>query len=189
MLVVDAGGSARRFGDEPLLIARRLPGVPVIVGESRYQAGLEAERRFQADVHLLDDVFQHRRLARDFDIVLLSRRDLQDRLLPSGRLREPLSSLARADAVVWSEPGDVPALPASIPVWRVRRQVRASRSNLLRNLSYFARLPGRSAFCAILKAPASKPPVIIDFAIIMPTPKPTSSGFAARPAAPEPMAS
>ena len=108
VLVVDAGGDARRFGDEPLLIARRLPDVPVIVGESRYQAGLEAERRFQTDVHLLDDAFQHRRLARDFDIVLLSRRDLQDRLLPSGLLREPLSSIARAGAVIWSEPGDVP---------------------------------------------------------------------------------
>ncbi len=123
VLVVDAGGDARRFGDEPLLIARRLPNVPVIVGESRYQAGLEAERRFQGDLHLLDDAFQHRRLARDFDIVLLSRRDLQDRLLPSGLLREPLSSIARADAVIWSEPGEVPALPASIPLWRVRRQI------------------------------------------------------------------
>ena len=123
VLVVDAGGNARRYGDEPLLIARRLPDVPVIVGESRYQAGLEAERRFQVDIHLLDDAFQHRQLARDFDIVLLSRRDLQDCLLPSGLLREPLSSLARADAVIWSEPGDLPVLPASIPLWRVRRQI------------------------------------------------------------------
>ena len=123
VLVVDASGSPVRFGDEPLLIARRLPDVPVVVGENRYQAGLEAERRFEFDVHLLDDAFQHRRLARDFDIVLVSRRDLQDRLLPSGRLREPLSALTRADAVVWSEPGDLPSLPASIPVWRVRRQL------------------------------------------------------------------
>jgi tetraacyldisaccharide 4'-kinase len=123
VLVVDADGSPLRFGDEPVLIARRLPGVPVIVGESRYQAGLEAERRFESDVHLLDDAFQHRQLARDFDIVLLSRRDLQDRLLPSGRLREPLSALTRADAVVWSEPGELPSLPAPMPVWRVRRQL------------------------------------------------------------------
>jgi len=123
VLVVDSGGSAARFGDEPLLMARRLPDVPVLVGERRYQAGLEAERRWQTDVHLLDDGFQHRQLARDFDIVLLSRRDLEDRLLPAGRLREPLSALARADAVVWSEPEDVPALPVSMPVWRVRRRV------------------------------------------------------------------
>jgi tetraacyldisaccharide 4'-kinase len=123
VLVVDAGGAPAQFGDEPLLIARRLPDVPVIVGESRFQAGLEAERRFESDVHLLDDGFQHRGLARDFDIVLLSRRDLDDRLLPSGRLREPLSSLTRADAAVWSEPEDIPSLPPSIPVWRVRRQL------------------------------------------------------------------
>jgi tetraacyldisaccharide 4'-kinase len=123
VLVVDDGGTPTQFGDEPLLIARRLPDVPVIVGESRYQAGLEAERCFESDVHLLDDAFQHRGLARDFDIVLLSRRDLDDRLLPVGRLREPLSSLTRADAVVWSEPGDIPSLPVSIPLWRVRRQL------------------------------------------------------------------
>ncbi|MGA2961596.1 MAG: tetraacyldisaccharide 4'-kinase [Candidatus Korobacteraceae bacterium] len=123
VLVVDAGGSPLQFGDEPLLIARRLPGVPVVVGESRFQAGLEAERRFETDIHLLDDAFQHRQLTRDFDVVLLSRFDLQDRLLPSGRLREPLSSLARADALVWSEPGDIPSLPASIPVWRAHRRV------------------------------------------------------------------
>ena len=123
VMIVDAGGSPLRYGDEPLLIARRLPGVPVIVGESRYQAGLEAERHFESDVHLLDDAFQHRQLARDFDIVLLSRRDLEDRMLPSGRLRESLSSLARANAVVCSEPGDFPSLPPSMPLWRVRRHL------------------------------------------------------------------
>jgi tetraacyldisaccharide 4'-kinase len=99
VLVVKADGSAADFGDEPLLIARRL-GVPVIVGESRYAAGRAAERKFQSQLHILDDGFQHRSLARDFDIVLMTERDFGDRLLPSGRLREPLSSLARADAVV-----------------------------------------------------------------------------------------
>ena len=84
-------GDAARFGDEPVLMRQRLGNVPVIVGESRYQAGVEAEQRFKTDLHLLDDGFQHRELARDFDIVLLSPRDLEDRLLPLGRLREPLS--------------------------------------------------------------------------------------------------
>jgi len=123
VLAVDAQGDAARFGDEPLLMARRLADVPVIVGESRYEAGLEAERSFQTDVHLLDDGFQHRQLARDFDIVLLSPRDLEDSLLPSGRLREPLSSLARADAIVWSNGGDIPELAVTKPVWRVRRRI------------------------------------------------------------------
>ena len=93
VLVVETGGNAADFGDEPLLIARRL-GVPVIVGESRYEAGRVAEQKFQPQLHILDDGFQHRSLARDFDIVLMTERDFDDRLLPSGRLREPLSSLA-----------------------------------------------------------------------------------------------
>jgi tetraacyldisaccharide 4'-kinase len=99
VLVVDTGGNAADFGDEPLLMARRL-GVPVIVGESRYDAGRAAEQKFQSQLHILDDGFQHRSLARDFDIVLMTAGDFDDRMLPSGRLREPLSSLQRADAIV-----------------------------------------------------------------------------------------
>ena len=99
VLVVDPNGSPSDFGDEPLLIARRL-AVPVVVGESRYQAGRLAEKMFDPQLHILDDGFQHRSLARDFDIVLLSDSDFDDRLLPSGRLREPLVSLQRADAIV-----------------------------------------------------------------------------------------
>jgi len=97
--IVYSEGNAADFGDEPLLIAQRL-GVPVIVGESRNEAGRVAEQKFQPQLHILDDGFQHRSLARDFDIVLLTERDFDDRMLPSGRLREPLSSLQRADAIV-----------------------------------------------------------------------------------------
>src|SRR5271169_3980550 len=71
VMVVEPGGNAADFGDEPLLIARRL-GVAVVVGESRYAAGRVAEERFQPQLHILDDGFQHRSLARDFDIVLMS---------------------------------------------------------------------------------------------------------------------
>jgi tetraacyldisaccharide 4'-kinase len=99
VLAVETDGNAADFGDEPLLIARRL-GVPVIVGESRYDAGRVAEQKFDPQLHILDDGFQHRSLVRDFDIVLMTERDFDDRLLPSGRLREPLSSLQRADAIV-----------------------------------------------------------------------------------------
>jgi tetraacyldisaccharide 4'-kinase len=102
VLVVEPDGSAADFGDEPLLIARRL-GVPVIVGESRYDAGRIAERKFEPQLHILDDGFQHRSLFRDFDIVLMTERDFDDRLLPLGRLREPLSSLCRADAIALPE--------------------------------------------------------------------------------------
>ena len=97
---VDAAGNAERFGDEPLLIARST-AVPVYVGASRYEAGLLAESEPGGQgVHLLDDGFQHRQLARDLDIVVMHRSDLQQRLLPAGRLREPLASLRRAGVVV-----------------------------------------------------------------------------------------
>jgi len=122
-LVVDANGSAKDFGDEPLLIARRL-GCPIIVGESRYEAGLLAETRFGPQLHILDDGFQHRALARDFDVVLITPEDLRDTLLPTGRLREPLTSFRRADAVVLIGEVDVSALPISgKPIWRVRRGI------------------------------------------------------------------
>jgi tetraacyldisaccharide 4'-kinase len=100
--LVNPEGSAQEFGDEPLLIARKL-GVPVIVGEDRYAAGQFAEQRFGPQTHLLDDSFQHRRLARDFDIVLVTDEDLHDSLLPAGRLREPLASLSRASAIVFMD--------------------------------------------------------------------------------------
>lgn len=118
--VVDPNGTPEQFGDEPLLIARKLRA-PVIVGADRYQAGLVAEKRFSSKLHLLDDGFQHRRLHRDFDIVLLPAEDQRGTLLPTGRLREPLSALKRADAVVLPEPAETPLHAKS--VWRARRQM------------------------------------------------------------------
>lgn len=123
VLVVQPEGRAADFGDEPLLIARRL-GVPVIVGERRYEAGRVAEQKFQPQLHILDDGFQHRSLSRDFDIVLLTPDDFHDRLLPSGRLREPLFALERADAVVLPS-GLAPEHPAlrQKPIWRIEREL------------------------------------------------------------------
>ena len=120
---VDPAGSPRNFGDEPLLIARKL-GVPVIVGEDRYLAGQFAERKFGPQLHLLDDGFQHRRLARDFDIVLVNATDAGDDLLPVGRLREPVSALARANAIVLTnETSDRGLLADKQKLWRVRRDI------------------------------------------------------------------
>jgi len=121
-LVVDPDGSPLDFGDEPLLIAKTL-GCPVIVSESRYEAGMLAESRGKPELHLLDDGFQHRGLARDFDIVLVAPEDLNDQLLPFGRLREPVSALARADAVVVTEEFEARGLPEAKPVWTVRRSL------------------------------------------------------------------
>jgi tetraacyldisaccharide 4'-kinase len=127
-LLVNPEGSPLEFGDEPLLMARRL-GVPVIVGANRHRAGRLAEEKFGPQLHLLDDGFQHRSLARDFDIVLVSCEDAEDTLLPAGRLREPPGSVARADVVVFTNQtgADEKALPltpfAGPSVWRVRRGI------------------------------------------------------------------
>jgi tetraacyldisaccharide 4'-kinase len=125
VLQVDTSGPAALYGDEPLLLARSLKA-PVFVGEDRYQAGLAAEAFSArcprpARLHILDDGFQHRRLHRDFDIVLLAHSDLRARLLPFGRLREPLSSLSRAHAVV--APADLDTLLTEPNVWHIRRRL------------------------------------------------------------------
>ena len=90
---------ASRFGDEPLLLAHH--SLPVFVGADRWAAGQLAEQvHASRGLHILDDGFQHRRLARTVDIVLLQARDFHDRLLPAGNLREPLPSLRRAGICV-----------------------------------------------------------------------------------------
>ncbi len=120
--LVDPAGLPEEFGDEPLLLCRKL-SVPVVVGEDRYDAGVAAEKRFNTRLHLLDDGFQHRQLARDFDLVLVTPEDVRDRLLPSGRLREPLSAVARADAVVLMSGAEPQAFPAGKAFWRARRGI------------------------------------------------------------------
>ena len=89
-------------GDEPFMVAQRLKTVPVIVGQNRFKAGRLAIREFKPDVLLLDDAFQHLKLHRDLDIVLLdSKAPLGNTyLFPRGTLRESASALSRGDAVV-----------------------------------------------------------------------------------------
>jgi tetraacyldisaccharide 4'-kinase len=89
-------------GDEPLMLARALPGVAVVVGASRYLAGRVAEQQLGATVHVLDDGFQHLQIARTVDLLLVSEDDLSDLPLPAGRLREPLTAGTVADAVLVS---------------------------------------------------------------------------------------
>lgn len=103
-------------GDEPVLLARALSGVPVVVSKTRYQAGKRAHEEFDTDFYILDDGFQHRALARDLDLVLVDARDPvgNGRLLPWGPLREPAHQVGRANAVLltrtqgWA-PGQSPA--------------------------------------------------------------------------------
>jgi tetraacyldisaccharide 4'-kinase len=89
-----------RAGDEPMMLAESLAGVRVLVSESRAVSAALAEHALGATVHILDDGFQHRAMARDIDIVIIAPGDLEDRRLPFGRLRESPRALARAHAVI-----------------------------------------------------------------------------------------
>jgi tetraacyldisaccharide 4'-kinase len=156
-VVADRTDAVERYGDEPTLIARKSE-VRVWVGADRHLAGRAAEsfategpwtfdeESLQAGggpvyvtvgetpvvrgVHLLDDGFQHRQLARAMDIVLVTAEDLDDALLPAGNLREPLSALRRADVVVVREE-ELEAVQARVwplvregaQMWVVRRRL------------------------------------------------------------------
>lgn len=140
---VDPEGPAEHFGDEPLLLARRL-GVPVWVGADRYAAGLAAEAGPVELVHVLDDGFQHRRLARTADVVLLTCAELTDGLLPAGNLRESLQALERAHIIVLREE-EAEELRLYVPVGKVVWVVR-------RRLAFDAQAPRRPVvFCGIAR--------------------------------------
>lgn len=91
---------AAESGDEPQMLARSLPGVPVLVAADRYLAGRLAEAQFDASVLLLDDGFQHLPLARTLDLLVVAEEDLHASVLPAGPLREPIAAAQSADAVL-----------------------------------------------------------------------------------------
>jgi tetraacyldisaccharide 4'-kinase len=103
-LVVSDGSSvlasAAVAGDEPVMLARALPGVVVAVGRRRDVVGRAVEARLGPRVHVLDDGFQHLRLERDLDLLCLDVGDLEDQPLPFGRLREAPGAVGRADLVL-----------------------------------------------------------------------------------------
>ncbi len=93
---------AQEVGDEPALLSRMLPEIPIVLSADRFRAGQLAEAQFHVDAHILDDGFQHLALARNLDLVVLdATQPISNwRLLPAGRQREPLSALRRAQMVV-----------------------------------------------------------------------------------------
>ena len=102
-----------RAGDEPLMLARKLDDVRVVVAPDRYLAGRLAEMRLGCSVHLLDDGFQHLQLDRDIDLLVMHSDEFEDpQVLPFGTLREPLETAARADALLVS--GDMSGTGKSI---------------------------------------------------------------------------
>jgi tetraacyldisaccharide 4'-kinase len=153
--LVDPSGSAAHFGDEPLLLARA--GAAVYVSADRYRAGLLAEQQAHTTqaLHILDDGLQHRDLARQVEIVLLLRDDLRDSLLPAGNLREPLSSLRRADIIVLrEEDAGIEAEARKLPnpermplFWHVHRALRFRTME-----GALTSMPARPlAFCALAR--------------------------------------
>ena len=106
-VVADRNGlllDARDAGDEPALLAHRLPGVPVVVGANRYDAACLALARFGVSAIVLDDGLQHRSLVKDVEIAMVQGAQPWGNgcLFPAGRLREPVEALARADLIVVS---------------------------------------------------------------------------------------
>ena len=96
----------RESGDEPYLLARRLPGTAVVVGESRYEAARLAVEGCRATAVVIDDGFQHRTLAKDVEIVVVNGGNPwgNGRLFPRGSLREPPAALRKAHLVVVTNP-------------------------------------------------------------------------------------
>ncbi len=93
-------GSWQNAGDEMYMLAKIIPA-PIVVNESKSEAAKIATENFSPDCIIVDDGFQHRYLQRDLDIVLIDQNTLTNpKLIPEGRLREPLESLKRADVIV-----------------------------------------------------------------------------------------
>jgi tetraacyldisaccharide 4'-kinase len=120
---LDAG----QCGDEPYLLAATVPGLMVVMGADRYRAGMLAMERLSPDIFLLDDGFQHLRLRRDLDILLVdcARPFGNGRTLPAGLLREPLSAVQRAGLVMYTRcpQGHSPAPLAGKPTCSARHRL------------------------------------------------------------------
>lgn len=126
--------TAVQCGDEPYLLASSIPGLVVVIGSDRYQAGLLAMEQLRPDVFLLDDGYQHLRLHRDLNILLMdaSKPLGNGRILPAGPLREPVAAHSRADLLIYtrSKAGQTPgwspgsALPVCAVGYRLSTFVR-----------------------------------------------------------------
>jgi tetraacyldisaccharide 4'-kinase len=99
-------------GDEPFLIARSLPDIPLVISRDRRKGGKLLEELFQPEVIILDDGFQQLKVAKDLDLLLIDGRNPLGNgwLLPAGALREPASGISRADCIIITR-GDKKSLP------------------------------------------------------------------------------
>ena len=136
MIVIEPGTGrrvdAQEVGDEPAILARMLPEVPLIICADRFRGGQAAEQHFQVDAHILDDGFQHLALARDVDLLALdATQTISDwLLLPAGRQREPLSALRRAQIMVLTRANSTNAKPLEDLVLKVHPAAQVFRSSM-----------------------------------------------------------
>lgn len=120
---VDPGkGTAKDFGDEALQVAGKFPEISVAVCEDRKTGIRRLIDEYHADFIILDDAFQHRKVDRDKDIVVIDATRMPDRdlVLPAGNLREPISGLKRADYLVVNkveEEAQIPGLRKRLERW------------------------------------------------------------------------
>ena len=120
----------KESGDEAYMLARHLKGIPIVVGRQRYQAGRVALERFDVDVLLLDDGFQHRQLARDVDILTIPADSAaseypirnREKLLPAGTLREPFTALRRAGIILLTHTDVEEVTSYQLPVTRKEKK-------------------------------------------------------------------
>ena len=110
--------------DEALVLEENLPDVPHLQGRDRAALAATAVEELESEVLILDDGFQHRRLGRDFDMVLVDATNPWGfgRLLPRGLLREPISSLRRADAILITRSDQAPDKEVAAIMSRIRRE-------------------------------------------------------------------
>jgi tetraacyldisaccharide 4'-kinase len=162
VLVVSRGSGPlmdwKEAGDEPYLMACRLAGTPLVVGENRYEAGLHAESEGLGNLFILDDGFQHRQLYRDVDIITIDPREwiAGETLLPMGRWREPQTAIHRAHAACVQDVRDADVqLP--IPTFKVSFRIdgifRCGEFGLIGSAVSLSELRGRAvvAFAGIAK--------------------------------------
>jgi tetraacyldisaccharide 4'-kinase len=114
------GATVEEGGDEAVLMSDELTGVPIFASANRFAAGREAIRSFASDTLILDDGFQHLRLARDLNLLIIDGSNPfgGNRLLPAGRLREPVTGIRRADAVILSRVDQAKDVPGILNVIR-----------------------------------------------------------------------
>jgi len=118
----EASAQVPDFGDEPILMARKAPAIPVWVGRTRWKSGQAAIQYSGADVLILDDGLQHLSLERDLDLVLLDAHNPfgNGALLPLGPLREPVEHLDRAHAILLTRADDPEKVHATLDMLRKR---------------------------------------------------------------------